>query len=110
MFQYERESRTAQSECYVIENERGSEARIDLHFGEAVTYGTLCVPVQWSDQDIQDVIADIDDRLVRTADPFRDDFIVTVWSGAEVGVYSNEETLEDLLEGADDAAPTGSRE
>ena len=32
MFSYERESRTPQSEAYLIENERGSRARADLHF------------------------------------------------------------------------------
>ena len=99
MFQYERESRTSHSECFLIENESGSGARIDLHYTPSIVYGTLCVPSDWSDDDIQDVIADVDDKVVRTADPFREDFVVTVWSGGEVGVYSDEETLDDLAEG-----------
>lgn len=104
MFQYERESRTPQSECFVIENEAGSAARVDLHFTPAIVYGTLCVPPDWSDVDIQDVIADIDDKVVRTAEPFRDDFVVTVWSGSELGVYSDEEGMgnaDDLAGGAE---------
>src|SRR3990172_9626244 len=96
MFSYERESRTPHSEAYVIENEAGSTARIDVHFTPSVVYGTVCVPADWVEADIQDVIADIDDRIVRTAQPFRDDFIVTVWTGSEIGVYSNEEGLNDL--------------
>ena len=99
MFQYERESRTSQSECFLIENESGSGARIDLHYTPSIVYGTLCVPSDWSDNDIQDVIADVDDKVVRTADPFREDFVVRVWSGSEVGVYSDEETLADLADG-----------
>ncbi len=105
MFQYERESRTAQSECFVVENEAGSAARVDLHFTPSIVYGTLCVPNDWSDIDIQDVIADIDDKIVRTADPFRDDFVVTAWRGSEVGVYSDEEGMSedgDLLDDEDE--------
>jgi len=102
MFQYERESRTAQSECFVVENETGSGARVDLHFTPSLVFGTLCVPPDWSDIDIQDVIADIDDKIVRTADPFRDDFVVTVWSGSEVGVYSDEEGMGEGADASDD--------
>jgi hypothetical protein len=98
MFHYERESRTPQSECFLIENEEASMARADLHYTPTIVYGTLCVPESWSEADIQDVIADIDDRIVRTADPFREDFIVTVWTGGEVGVYSDDETLGELAE------------
>ena len=96
MFSYERESRTAHSEAYVIENENGDRARADLHYATAVVFGTLCVPDAWSDDDIQDLITDLDDRVTRTADPFREDFIVTVWRGVEVGIYSDEEALGEL--------------
>lgn len=96
VFHYERESRTPHSECYVVENEQGSAARADLHYTPALVFGTLCVPADWSEDDIQDVIADIDERIVRSADPFREDFVVTVWTGSEAGVYSDEETLGEL--------------
>ena len=96
MFNYERESRTPQSEAYLIENEHGSRARADLHFTPSIVYSTLCVPTDWSEDDIRDVIADLDDRIVRTADPFREDFVVTVWAGDELAVYSDEESLQDL--------------
>ncbi len=104
MFHYERESRTPQSECFLIENEEASMARADLHYTPAVVYGTLCVPDSWSEADIQDVIADIDDRIVRSADPFREDFVVTVWAGREIGVYSDDESLGELADSASRAA------
>ena len=88
MFHYERESRTAQSESYVIENESGSRARVDLHYAAPLIYATLCVPESWTEEDIQDAIEDLDDRWALTADPLRADLIVTVWRGQEVGVYS----------------------
>ncbi|MCY3733365.1 MAG: hypothetical protein OXG42_03715 [Chloroflexi bacterium] len=95
MFHYERESRTAQSECYIVENETGSRGRVDLHFAAPLVYATLCVPESWAEEDIQDVIADVDDRWAQTADPLRDDLIVTVWRGQEVGVYSQEDGAAD---------------
>lgn len=91
MFHYERESRTGHSECFLIENESGSRARVDLHYAPPITYATLCVPEDWGEIDVQDVIADIDDRWALTADPLRDDLLVTVWRGQEVGVYSQVE-------------------
>lgn len=93
MFHYERESRTPQSECYVVENEHGARARLDAHFAPPLVYATLCVPADWSDEDIHDLIADADDRIARTADAAREDLIVTVWRGAEVGVFSLEEAV-----------------
>ncbi len=95
MFHYERESRTTQSECYIVENEAGSRGRVDLHFAAPLVYATLCVPETWAEEDIQDVIADVDDRWAQTADPLRDDLIVTVWRGQEVGVYSQEDGAAD---------------
>ena len=95
MFHYERESRTAQSECYIVENEAGSRGRVDLHFAAPLVYATLCVPESWAEEDIQDVIADVDDRWAQTAEPLRDDLIVTVWRGQEVGVYSQEDGATD---------------
>ncbi len=90
MFHYERESRTPHSECYIVENEAGSRGRIDLHFAAPLIYATLCVPESWSEDDVQDLIADFDDRIASTADPLREDLIVTVWRGVELGVWSTD--------------------
>ena len=94
MFHYERESRTPHSECYIVENESGSRGRVDLHFAAPLIYATLCVPESWSEEDVQDVIADVDDRLASSADPLRDDLIVTVWRGAEMGVWSTDTDID----------------
>ncbi|HJN91153.1 MAG TPA: hypothetical protein QGF05_00325 [Dehalococcoidia bacterium] len=99
MFHYERESRTPSSEAYLIENEQGARARADLHYTPSIVYATVCVPADWSEDDIQDVVSDLDDRIVRSANPFREDFVVTVWSGGEAGVYSDEESVGDFTAG-----------
>jgi len=109
MFHYERESRTPHSECYIVENEAGSRGRIDLHLAAPLIYATLCVPESWSEEDVQDLIADFDDRIASTADPLREDLIVTVWRGLEIGVWSTDsDTAADAgggLNGQPPAAP-----
>lgn len=110
MFHYERESRTPHSECYVVESEEGARARLDLHFAPPLVYATLCVPETWSDDDVQDVIADFDDRIASTAEPLREDLIVTVWRGVEIGIWSaGGDAPVGLDDELDQTAPPASR-
>jgi hypothetical protein len=44
---------------------------------------------------IDDLIDVIDEELVMSADVARDDFIVTVYQGREVGVFSDEDFEDD---------------
>jgi hypothetical protein len=95
-YRFEREARTPYSEIFIIENEGGEDAgRVDLHFTPSVTYATLCIAEGTSEEDIQELIAQIDERLVMTTDPYREDLVVTVWTGRESGVYSDEDAEED---------------
>lgn len=102
-YHFEREARTPYSEVFVIESEDGeSIGRVDLHFTPSVSYATLCVPEGTTEDDIQDLIGQIDERLVMTTDPYREDLIVTVWTGRETGTYSDEDADDDD-EDADEA-------
>jgi hypothetical protein len=94
-YYFERECRTPYSESYVIDADEDEVGRIDIHYTASVAYATLCIPDSLSENEIQDLISEIDERLVMSNDPYREDFIVTVWAGHEAGVYSEEETLED---------------
>ncbi len=96
-YQFERECRTAQSESYVIELNEEEIGRVDIHFTPSVAYATLCVPESLTEEDIRELMSELDERLVLTTDPFREDFVVTVWAGRESGVYSDED-----FEGDDD--------
>ncbi len=89
-YRFEREARTPHSECYAIEDAEHSLGRVDLHYTASVAYATLAVHHSLDDEAVQDLIAAIDERLVSTADPYREDFIVTVWRGEESGVYADE--------------------
>jgi hypothetical protein len=94
-YQFEREARTPFSEAYAVKDGDRDAGHLDLHFaGTGRVYATLCVPLGVDDAGLEELIAEIDERLVLTTDPYRDDFVVTVWRGARVGVYS-EETDDD---------------
>lgn len=103
-YTFDRESRTPYSECYTIEEEGDAVGRVDIHFtASGVVHATLCVPQDFDDNDIEDLIGEVDERLVLSAFPFRDDLTVTVWRGASAGVYSEEDGGDDEIE----LAPNG---
>ena len=100
-FQFERESRTPHSESFTILSGDNEIGRVDVHFGADIANATLCVPEDFSESDVQELIGAVDERLVLTAHPFREDFVCTVWLGRHAGVYSEEleDDLEDDLDG-----------
>jgi hypothetical protein len=100
-FTFEREMRTAESETFGIRADGADLGRVDIHFGIDVVHATLCVPDNYTEDEIQDLIGEVDERLVMTAHPYREDFIVTVWIGRQAGVYSEDkdEEFEEDLEG-----------
>jgi hypothetical protein len=99
-FNFEREIRTPQSESFIIESNGEEIGRVDLHYAGSTCHATLCVPPDFDDDAIEELIGEIDERLVMSWDSLRDDFIVTVWAGREVGVFS--ETGDDDEEDEDD--------
>ena len=101
-YSFERETRTPQSEAFVIEADGDEIGRVDLHYAGATAYATLCVPTDFDDDAIEELIGEIDERLVMSWEPLRDDFIVTVWAGREVGVFSESGDDDDEDEDEDD--------
>ncbi len=97
--QFDREYRTMTSESFIIELADEEVGRIDLHYSASVTYGTICVLASMTEEEIRSLISEIDERFVLTNDPFREDFVVTVWNGREHGNYSDEDFEDD--EGSD---------
>jgi hypothetical protein len=97
-FRFEREARTPYSEQWSIDDGDHSIGRVDVHYTTSVTYATLAVHTSIDDETVQELISEIDDRVVTSADPYREDFIVTVWRGEELGVFAEDETVEDGVE------------
>jgi len=95
-FRFERECRTAYSEVYLVLTDEDRIGRVDIHFTPSIVYATLCVGGNITTEEIQDLIDVIDEELVMSADVARDDFIVTVYQGREIGVFSDEEFDEDI--------------
>ena len=95
MYSFERIARTPHSEQWRIDGETGAIGRVDLHFTGAKTYGTIAVNTSLPEEEIEELIADIDARLVSTADEYREDFVVTVWRGVEFGTYSEDGSNND---------------
>ena len=108
-YNFERETRTPQSEAFVIEMDGDEIGRVDLHYAGSTAYATLCVPADFGDDAIEDLIGEIDERLVMSWEPLRDDFIVTVWAGREVGVFSESGDDDDEDEDDDDEESNGNR-
>jgi hypothetical protein len=86
---YDRLCRTAESEAYLLSDGEQPVGRVDLHYTSSVVYGMLVLERETPESDVQDLIERIDEDLVWTADVARDDFVVTVYQGKEVGVYSD---------------------
>jgi len=108
-FNFERETRTPQSEAFIIESDGEEIGRVDLHYSGSTAYATLCVPDTFDDDAIEELIGEIDERLVMSWEPLRDDFIVTVWSGHEVGVFSENGDEDDEDEEDDEPSTNGNR-
>jgi hypothetical protein len=103
---YDRVCRTSQSEAYLLSEGDVPFGRVDLHFGASVVHGVLIVERTMSDEDLHALVHRIDDDLVWTADLPREDFLVTMYRGSEVGVISDEidedDDEESEAEGDDD--------
>jgi hypothetical protein len=88
---FERECRTPHSECYIIASGEEDVGRVDIHFTPSMAYATLCLGENLTEDEIRELVEEIDERMVMTTDPFREDFVVTVWAGREAAVFSDEE-------------------
>jgi len=86
----ERQYRTPYSEGYLMLEDDERLGRAEFHFTPTVVYCTLVVERELDEEDLMDLIDHMDDEVVRTSCVPRDDFVVTVYQGREVGVYGDE--------------------
>ena len=87
---FERIVRTESSEIFAIYGGARRAGRVDIHYGRFEVHGTLLLEVDLTDDELQQVIDQIDEELVQTHDPEREDFLVTVYKAEELGFYSDE--------------------
>jgi hypothetical protein len=94
-YRFAREARTPYSEVYAIDDGQHSLGRVDVHYTASAAHATLIVHHSLSEELVQDLLEAIDDQIVTSADPYREDLVVTVWRGEEVGVFADESALDD---------------
>ena len=94
-YRFERECRTANSECYAITNEGSPIGRVDLHFTFGSVHATLCINESLTQETIQEIIESVDEDIVDAVGIARDNFVVHVFQGRETGVFTEDEFSED---------------
>lgn len=102
-YRFNREARTPYSEVYAIDDGEHALGRVDVHYTGSAAHATLVVHAALSDEQVQDLLEAIDDQIVTSADPYREDLVVTVWRGEEMGVFADDDGSEEDGDGdADD--------
>ncbi len=94
-FFFEREVRTENSEVYTILEDDQPIGRVDLHFTPVVVHATLCVVESLTRDRIQDLVEVVDEELVNSIGVSREEFIVHVHQGNDLGVFSSADFGED---------------
>jgi hypothetical protein len=92
---FERHFRTPYSESYYIMQGTSLQSNnrlgtVDIHFTTTAVHGTLILERELEEADLTKLIEQIDEDLVLSADMPRDDFLVSVYIGRDVGFYSDE--------------------
>ncbi|MBF6592072.1 MAG: hypothetical protein IVW57_16305 [Ktedonobacterales bacterium] len=86
---FDRHFRTPNSEGYHILRGKARLGTIDLHFTSTTVHGTLILEHEFPREDLSKLIERIDEDLVLSADTPRDDFLVSVFSGTELGFFND---------------------
>ena len=94
-YRFNREARTPYSEVYTIDDGEHALGRVDVHYTGSAAHATLVVHAALSDEQVQDLLEAIDDQIVTSADPYREDLVVTVWRGEEMGVFADDDGSEE---------------
>jgi len=90
-YYFERECRTPTSECYTILEDESQIGRVDIHFANDVIHATLNVGESLTTEGIQDLIDMIDEELLDSVGITRQEIIVHVHQGRDIGVFSTRE-------------------
>ncbi|MDP6665792.1 MAG: hypothetical protein QF357_00160 [Dehalococcoidia bacterium] len=107
-FYFEREVRTANGECYTIFEEGKSVGRLDLHFVPGIVHGTLVVSEALTQEAIQEIMNMIDEDLTDAIGVERDDLVIHVHQGRDLGVFThNDPTMHEGHGNGTTTPPTG---
>ena len=87
-FYFERECRTPFSECHTVLRGEDAAGRVDIHFADPVVHATLSIAENLTTEEIQDLVDTIDEELLDSVGITRQEVIVHVHQGRDLGVFS----------------------
>jgi len=87
---FERQYRTPFSEGYVLLEGENKIGRVELHFTQTMVYCTLIVERELEEDELLDLIQQVDDDLVLSAGVAREDFVVSVYQGRDLGTFEDD--------------------
>ena len=90
-YNFERECRTPFSECYTVLDGGRNIGRLDVHFADATVHATLNVDESLTGDDVREIIEIVDNELLDAAGIVRQEVIIHVHQGRDLGVYSTRE-------------------
>ncbi|MBX5492962.1 MAG: hypothetical protein IRZ14_17570 [Chloroflexi bacterium] len=86
---YDRLYRTLASEAYLLSLGEVPLGRLELHFAQGLVYGLLLLEQELEAVVIRALLDQLDEDLVWTAGVAREDFIVSVFVGRELGTFDD---------------------
>ena len=86
---FDRQFRTPNSEGYHMMLGTTRVGTVDLHFTSTTVHCTLVLERDLERDDLAKLIEQIDEDLVLSADTPRDDFLVSVYRGHEMGFFND---------------------
>lgn len=95
---YQRHVRTPYSEVYEVRSGEQRIGRIDLHYASQEVYGTLILEREMEEDELLELIENLDDDLVLSSEMPRQDFLVSVYQGRDVGLYNDDFLRERLAQ------------
>ena len=90
-FDFERECRTPYSECYTVLDGDRNVGRLDVHFADVTVHATLNADESLTADEIHVLIDIVDSELLEAAGIVRQEVIIHVHQGRDLGVYSTRE-------------------
>ena len=90
-YDFERECRTPFSECYTVLDGDRNIGRLDVHFADVIVHATLSVDESLTEDDMHELIDIVDNELLDAAGIVRQEVIIHVHQGRDLGVYSTRE-------------------
>ncbi len=104
-YRYDRHVRTPYSEGYEITDGTRRVGHIDLHYASQEVYATLVLEDQLDEDELLQLIEQIDDDLVLSAEMPRQDFMVNVYHGRDMGLYNDDFLRERTRAAGENATP-----